>query len=134
MYFKRIDPTPENCRWIECYWIIENDDATPVIQKIIPDGFPEIIFHYGDPYRINLNDAWEIQSKNLLAGQISRYFFLENTGKASMLGIKLKPATLTSIFEIDMETLTDKVYKLSHPLIELKTVISQSNNFDDRIR
>jgi AraC-like DNA-binding protein len=133
MYFKRINPTPENSRWIECFWIIENDDVTPVIQKIIPDGFPEIIFHFGDPYRINLNDAWEIQTNSLLAGQISKYFFLENTGKSSMLGIKLKPAALASIIGIDMETLTDKVYALPRPLMDLGTAISNAGNFEDRI-
>jgi hypothetical protein len=31
-------------RFVECYWIVEAENKVPVIQKIIPDGFPEIIF------------------------------------------------------------------------------------------
>ncbi len=50
MIFKRINPSPDLEKIIDCYWIVENDDPTPHRQKIIPDGFCEIIFHYKDPY------------------------------------------------------------------------------------
>ncbi len=47
MSFKRII-TPENLSSIiKCYWIIENDNQAVQRQKIIPDGYPEIIIHYG---------------------------------------------------------------------------------------
>jgi AraC-like DNA-binding protein len=134
MIFRRIDPSPQNKAWIECYWIIENDDPKPISQKIIPDGFPEIIFHFADPYRINLGAGWEMQSASLLAGQISRHFYLENTGKASMLGIKLKPATLTYLFGMDMEWITDKVIGLPDSLLDLESVIRYANDFDNRVQ
>ena len=77
MFFKRIAPDPELEDFIECFWIIENKDPAPMRQKIIPDGFTEIIFHFKDPYRIKLGKQWQLQSKNLLAGQISKYFLLK---------------------------------------------------------
>lgn len=79
MIFKRITPPADLEKIIDCYWIVENDDPAPHRQKIIPDGFCEIIFHYRDPYRICLTDTWEQQYMHLLAGQISRHFYLENT-------------------------------------------------------
>lgn len=112
MIFKRIAPPADLEKIIECYWIVENDDPTPHQQKIIPDGFCEIIFHYRDPYRICLTDTWEQQSMHLLAGQISGHFFLENTGRAGIIGIKVKPAALTHLFNLDMHLLTDKVLDL----------------------
>jgi hypothetical protein len=30
--------------------VIEDEEQAPNIQKIIPDGFTELIFHFGDPY------------------------------------------------------------------------------------
>ena len=54
MSFQRIPPPAELKNIIECYWIVENDDPSPVEEKIIPDGFAELIFHYGDPYQIRL--------------------------------------------------------------------------------
>ncbi len=109
MIFKRIIPPADLEKIIDCYWIIENDDPTPYRQKIIPDGYCEIIFHYKDPYRICLTDAWEQQSKYLVAGQISRHFLLENTGQSGIIGIKVKPTALTHLFGLTMDSLTDKV-------------------------
>jgi AraC-like DNA-binding protein len=110
--FKRMAPAPGLEQFIECYWIVENDDSTPHRQKIIPDGFPEIIFHYKDPYRICLSNTWQQQSMRLLAGQIRQHFFLENTGISGILGIKLKPAALTHLFNLEMHDYTDKVVDL----------------------
>lgn len=113
MIFKRIEPPDNLKKMIECYWIVENDDPSPVKQKIIPDGFPEIIFHHGAPYKIRLYDFWQIQSLSLLAGQIRSHFFLENTGKAAITGIKFKPAALAQLYDLSMDDFTDKVADLS---------------------
>jgi len=112
MPFYRYEPPDVLRMLIECYWIIEDDNPEPIQQKIIPDGFPEIIFHYGDSYRIKLGNEWELQTKSLLAGQLTNYFFLENTGRSGVLGIKLKPAAITHLFNISMRELTDKVVPL----------------------
>ena len=112
MQFNRIEPPDELKHLVECYWIAKSNSVKPVQQKIIPDGFPEIIFHFGDPYRIELKNEWELQRNSLVAGQITKYFFLENSGSADILGIKLKPAALTQLFGSDMSSLKDKVIAL----------------------
>jgi AraC-like DNA-binding protein len=101
---------------VDCYWIIEDANTAVVEQKIIPDGFPEIIFHFGDPYDIRLIDAWQRQARQLVAGQITRYFHLRNTGRSAMAGIKLKPHALAHWFGLQMHGLTDRVLDL-HPLL-----------------
>jgi AraC-like DNA-binding protein len=113
MFFKRFDPAEELKSVIECYWIIEDDDTTPQQQKIIPDGFNEIIFHYRSPYRINLGGDWEDQSLSLLAGQIRKHFFLENTGASGIIGIKVKPTALTHLFGLVMHRFTDRAVDLA---------------------
>ena len=113
MIFKRITPPEELNKIIECYWIAESDDPMPVRQKIIPDGFPEIIFHYADPYLIRLKKTWELQTKSLLAGQISRYFYLQNTGISGVIGVKFKPTAIANLFPVSMNLFTDKVVDLS---------------------
>ena len=123
MQFNRINPPTELKNIVECYWTVEGSDPTPFPQKIIPDGFPEIIFHFGDPYRIKLVDKWGLQSSSLLAGQITKYFFLENTGTTFILGIKLKPAAVTHLFGIDMSLLKDQVINIADSnSAELKTL------------
>jgi AraC-like DNA-binding protein len=132
MIFNRFAPSPLLQQLIECYWIIENDDPTPHQQKIIPDGFPEIIFHYKAPYRICLSNTWEQQSMQLLGGQISGHFFLENTGASGMVGIKLKPTALTHLFSLDMQLFTDRVVELSLAIGDRLQSLEQAlNNTSD---
>lgn len=112
MLFLKSDPPRHLAHLVRQFWIVENPDPVPCMQKIVPDGFGEIILHYGDPYRIRLYDDWEIQDRILLSGQIRRYFFLENTGISAMLGIKLMPSATYALFGRDTSPLTDKVVPL----------------------
>ncbi|HMG89914.1 MAG TPA: helix-turn-helix transcriptional regulator [Chryseolinea sp.] len=113
MSFERISPRTELRRYIECFWIVEDTDPSPMIQKIIPDGFSEMIFHFGDTYLIKLDRKWTRQSWSLLGGQITSHFFLKNTGVSSILGIKFKPAAIGLLFNIDMHALTNRVVSLT---------------------
>jgi AraC-like DNA-binding protein len=137
MNFKRIVPEGIATQWVESFWIVENNDPVPHDQKIIPDGFPEIIFHFGDPYRININGAWEPQTHSLVAGQIRQHFYLQNTGLATIFGIKLQPATLGQLFQFDMNGLTERVLPLDQLMIpqlnELKSDMLQANDMPDRL-
>ncbi len=113
MLFLKKDPPPHLAHVVRHFWIVENPDPAVFRQKIVPDGYGEIILHYGDPYRIQLNDTWETQDRILLSGQIRRHFYLENTGISAMLGIKLMPAAIYALFPSDMSALTDNVVPLS---------------------
>ena len=134
MIFKREHPGHHSSRWVECFWIVENDDSTPHLQKIIPDGFIELIFHFADPYRINLGHGWEVQSASLLAGQITKHFFLENSGRTSIFGIKLKPSAPAYIFDLSMERLNNAVVDLDSVscsrLIELREELRRRPNHE----
>lgn len=137
MYFSRIDPPAHLTSIVECYWIVENSDPAPAKQKIIPDGFTELIFHYGDPYRISIDGTWTTQTRTLLAGQIDKHFFLENSGRSGIFGIKLRPTALTSLFGLDMKTLTNRVVDLTSltniPIRELGEILTGSASHDTKI-
>jgi AraC-like DNA-binding protein len=137
MIFKRISPSVFIEDFIECYWILEDDNTTSIKQKIIPDGFPEIIFHYGDPYKISISGKWEIQTNFLLAGQITKYFYLENTGTTGTFGIKLKPSAIARLFHLSMKDYNDKVVSLNNTnnseLNGIKYILSSGHNHDEII-
>jgi len=124
MKFTRIDPHPQLEHLIECYWMMQDNDLTPNIEKIIPDGFTELIFNYGSVYKARTHGEWHLQTPNLLAGQISSYFYLENTGATGSFAIKLKPAALTQLFNLNMVNYLDKIVDLdtfpNHELATLK--------------
>jgi len=115
--------------YVDCYWVIESD-ASPNqdIEKIIPDGFIEIIYHYGDTYRISLTGDWKEQNDKLFAGQIDKHFYIENDGRTGMIGIKLRPETATLMFGIDMSQHTNQVTSIANiPALE-----EVANLFKDR--
>ncbi len=113
MRYENFEPSNALKSLVKEYWVFENDDLTVEQQKIIPDGYSEIIIHYGDPYRINLSGQWETQSRMLFSSQISKFFHLENTGNSGMIGIKLYPTTFNELFQMDVSHLTDRVVPLN---------------------
>lgn len=128
MIYQKITPSEHLRPYIESYWIIDSEnDVSLERHKIVPDGFPEMIFHYGDAYRINIVGNWEVQSVNLFAGQFRNHFHLENTGHAGMLGIKFKPAAVTQLFGLDMKLFTDKVTKIESCDLSLLTPLLTYN-------
>jgi AraC-like DNA-binding protein len=122
---------------IKRFWMADSrDDRTVHQQKIIPDGYPEIIFHYGDPYRIKINAQWKIQSRYLLAGQMTHFFYLRNTGKTGMFAITLQPWALKKLFSLNMTRLVDQVLPIDRPLVKLllqvKNIAVSSMHFDEK--
>ena len=112
MDFTKITPHPDLDEFIECYWMMYCDDPLPIVEKIIPDGFTEIIFNYRDVYKSKTSGDWNLQSPNLLAGQLKTFFHLQNTGATGSVAIKLKPAALTQLFGFNMDQYLDKIVDL----------------------
>lgn len=123
---------------IKSFWLIDKQkDVTLQKEKIIPDGYPELIFHFGDPYKTNINGNWQIQSQNLIAGQIKNYFFLENTGVSKMFAIKFQPWALTEVFKIQMFLLKNKVIEVPPNILKIvkpiKEIAISSFSFNEKI-
>jgi AraC-like DNA-binding protein len=96
---------------VEYYWMVEGNDSDP--QKIIPDGCSEIIFHFGDRYKICQDDeGFQIQSLALLAGQIIQPIILQPTGSSGVLGIKFKPNGIWKLFGWNMKAVFNKTVSL----------------------
>ncbi len=111
---------------IKSFWMIDSEgDETIRKEKIIPDGYPEMIFHYQDPFRANINRVWHLQKKALIAGQIRNYFYLENTGATGMFAIKFQPWALKVLFDLDMQELTDNAVGIKNDLSKLLTPLKQ---------
>ncbi len=131
MIYQRKDPSAQLSRFIECFWLMDSEgDADVVTQKIIPDGYPELIFHYGDPYKINISGEWVVQSSQLMAGQIRRFFYLKNTGVSGMIGVKLQPAALHILYDLDMSRLQGMVVDFMDFLPKMEMINPAKENFD----
>jgi AraC-like DNA-binding protein len=92
--------------FVECYWIVEGLDQSK--QKIIPDGFSEMIFHFSDAYEISTARKTERQSLTLVAGQLDSPIFLKPTGRSGVFGIKFKPTGMWKLFGFQMSELMNE--------------------------
>ena len=113
MLFLKFNPPSDLAHIVREFWIVENPDDSPRVQNIIPDGYCEMIFHYGHSYRIKLSETWEAQEQVLFSGQLRKHFSLQNTGVSAMLGIKLMPEAPYLLFGKAMDGYTDRVVPLS---------------------
>ncbi|WP_349553968.1 helix-turn-helix domain-containing protein [Pseudotenacibaculum sp. MALMAid0570] len=139
MIYEQEFPRKELKPIIQKFWIIDSvEDATIRKEKIIPDGYPEMIFHYGDPYKINISGTWEQQSNQLIAGQIRNHFFLENIGVSRMFAIQFQPWAIKELFALEMSSITDQVIEMPNPIKKamnyVNGVATSSSSFQEKVR
>ena len=112
-------------------------DTTIRREKIVPDGYPEMMFDYGSPYRANITGEWYIQGTDLIAGQIRNHFYLENTGVVGIVAIKFQPWALHQLFNLHMPSLVDTVLEvdgdLGIALNGIKNICISKHSFQDKV-
>ncbi|MBL8518941.1 MAG: AraC family transcriptional regulator [Betaproteobacteria bacterium] len=109
-------PAPQDLNdSIRCVWIFEAsfDDAHD--ERIVPDGCPEIILHFGAPYRQFVSTGrWRNQPPLLLAGNLTRPLVLRAEGKVGVLGIRLWPHAVSRFTGNDPVEALDSRLPLRH--------------------
>lgn len=111
MEYSTFVPNPQLQQVVECYWIVEGSDT--FTQKIIPDGCSELIFHFGDRYKVHLEGKPQtLQSPSIVAGQLSAPLFLTPTGRSGVIGVKFRPLGMWRLLGCNMELLTNETYAL----------------------
>jgi AraC-like DNA-binding protein len=137
MQYSTFVPDPQLQPVVECYWIVEGLET--VSQKIIPDGCSELIFHFGDRYKVKMEGMQEtLQSFSIAAGQLDRPIYLTPAGKSGVIGVKFKPLGMWRLLGCDMNLLTNQTPALSDVLDkapeEILDRIRCSGNNHERIR
>jgi AraC-like DNA-binding protein len=123
MEFLEFKPTTSLQSIVECYWIVEGHAET---QKIVPDGFTEIVFDFGDLYQFTSSaGATKLQSRAIVAGQLTKPIQLTPMGISGVLGVKFKPTGMWKLFGWNMAALTDEAIDLKEiPGVDLQQFIT----------
>ena len=115
MRYSEILPIPALTRFVECFWILENDAGPAATQpeRLLPDGCIELILNFGEPFREHKDDGQEErQPQHLLVGQMTRPILIAPTGSVQLLGIRFHPGGTFPFFRIPMHELTNQVTDL----------------------
>ncbi len=76
---------------VRCYWsFVDNSpaeleaDAEAEVERIVPDGCPELLFHFGTPHAGKYDSAPQV----VIVGQLSAPLLLKRQGPVDVVGIR----------------------------------------------
>jgi len=112
MQYREIKPGPAAARYIQCYWLLEDDSRADTAQRIVPDGRPELILNFARPFENCFREAWHAQPDCFFVGQITRPMLLRAKGPARTLGIRFLPHGASQFFGMPVRELTNSVVRV----------------------
>jgi AraC-like DNA-binding protein len=109
--YEQFSPAGELHQWVECYWRLTGEAGlAPHPQRILPDGYVEIILHLGDPFlRADEGTPAVRQARMLFAGQMIRPVRVMPTGRTCVWGIRLHPWAAAAAAGVPASELTDRI-------------------------
>jgi AraC-like DNA-binding protein len=117
MRYVEYAPDPRLAGFVRCYWIFEAhreraDGGTANDETVVPDGHPELIFHFGAPFAEVLDplhdDGLRVQPAALFAGQLTRPLRLRPSGPPGTLGVRFHPWGARWLSRMPMAETTDR--------------------------
>jgi AraC-like DNA-binding protein len=129
--FRIIQPNPLLTPYIKQYWFLKTTGTDCPVQRIVPAGSINLIFHRGDLlYSISENDY---QPRTFLCGQTTGYGDLVQKGAVDMITVVFTPVGAGAFFRMPMSKLNDTVVSIDESEdSELKELsIRMCETFDD---
>lgn len=123
MEYVELVPEPRLRPFVRCFWSLQAnaDVGTQDVERIVPDGCPEIIVNRADPFRrLQADGSSREQEAVLLVGPFKRAITILPTGEVDLIGIRFEPGGLHALLGLPM-----------HELEGIDTCLSQA---DSRLR
>ena len=85
-------PPPELAPFVRTIWTYAALEPSDAVQRIAPDGCPELVVHLGRAYaEQDEAGAWRAQPTALFAGQMTRPLALRPTGPVELVAVRFHP-------------------------------------------
>jgi AraC-like DNA-binding protein len=107
MKYCQIAPGPAVSRFVEFFWILEDDSGA--VQRIVPDGYPALILNLLRPFESFAGGSWNAQPVCFFAGQTTRPLLIRSRGQAQILGVSFLPHGASGLLGLPMDQLTDSI-------------------------
>lgn len=114
-------PPPALAAHVACVWTYDGIDAGDV-QRVVPDGCPELIMHSGATYaEVDADGNETAQPRALFAGQLTRPLHLRARGRVSVIGVRFRAAGAWGYAGRAMAPLTNRRVALTDLIGEAAT-------------
>lgn len=113
-------PAPLLQPYIKTYWTGEFNAQgnSLLIQQVLPNGYIELIFHFGNYHcLLYQNNNWEKSPNYTLIGLFTKPYEVRFNEKVTVFGIRFKPEGIYSLFKIPAS-------QFSHSYLDMQNVLS----------
>ncbi|HWK03539.1 MAG TPA: AraC family transcriptional regulator [Puia sp.] len=111
-FYRQYQPGAPLSELIECYWVFRAPGESGGVERLIPGGRVEMIFHFGSPFQLLAHPdspAGEQGTSVHFMGQRDRVFFGSSKGYTDMLGVRFKPGGLAAFTPIPLAELLNRL-------------------------
>lgn len=124
MQHQEFEPPQELRDTIKCFWYTSIDfGELPSTFAILPDGYAEIIFHFGSPCRISYNGGWQPLPSPFIMGLLNQPVFLNAKNRLEIMGIRCFPWTVFDL--LGLPSGKDGVRLFEHPIAQLQSPLNK---------
>lgn len=124
MQHQEVEP-PEALRdAIKCFWYTSRDfGEIPASFEVVPDGYAEIIFHFGSACSISYQGGWQPLPSPFLMGMLNQPALLSAKNRLEIIGIRCFPWT---VFELlGLPSSKDGARIVEHPIAQLHPMLRE---------
>ncbi|HWQ87584.1 DUF6597 domain-containing transcriptional factor, partial [Brevundimonas sp.] len=90
--YQEHEPPPALRPFVRTIWTYAAPAPEPTVQRIAPDGCPELILDIGSPYEEQGPDGvFRLQPRALFAGQMTRPLALRPVGPVELVAVRFEP-------------------------------------------
>jgi AraC-like DNA-binding protein len=137
MHYLEFAPIPQLADAVDRIWVLEGTApaAGAAAEPILPDGRPELVLHFGDPFERVGERGTARQAPFLYAGQVTRPLVLRPTGRVAVIGVRFHPHGGIAVMgnpQHELAGLTLGVDAISAPLGRALIAVQESS--DDLMR
>ncbi|MGI4736230.1 MAG: DUF6597 domain-containing transcriptional factor [Janthinobacterium lividum] len=124
MQYQELEPLEELRDTIKCFWYTRRDfGALPASLEVVPDGYAEIIFHFGSACSISTKEGLQALPSPFMVGLLNQPVLFHAKNRLEIIGIRCFPWT---VFELlGLPPGKDGVRIFEHPVAQLQASLAK---------
>lgn len=124
MLHQEFEPPRELQDAVKCFWFNRKDfGETPSCFEIIPDGYAEIIFHFGSGCNISYNGSLQPLPSPFIMGLLNQPVLLSTKNRFDVIGVRCFPWTVFDL--LGLPPGSDPVRISEHPVARLQPALNK---------
>ena len=124
MQHQEFEPPEELRDTIKCFWYNRRDFGELQSDfEVMPDGYAEIIFHFGGPLSVSYNGALQLLPSPFMMGLLNQPVLFHTKNRLEIIAIRCFPWTVFDL--LGLPPGKDGVRIFEHPIAQLQPALNE---------